>query len=80
ADEREQARANIDELVEKLPKSVFHVQHYFVLMAALDLDLYVGEPRRGLDRLRASTRAMSRSLLLRVETIKLSTLDLRARC
>jgi hypothetical protein len=80
ADEREQARTNIDELRGMLPSGVFHIQHYYVLTAALDLDIYAGEPRRGLERLRATSRAMRRSLLLRVETVKLLMLDLRGRC
>ena len=80
ADEREEARTNIDELRGMLPSGVFHIQHYYVLTAALDFDIYVGEPRRGLERLRAASRALRRSLLLRVETVKLLVLDLRGRC
>jgi hypothetical protein len=80
ADEPAEARENLDQLLEKLPRGVFHVQHYYVLMAALDLDIYAGEPRRGLDRLRAATSAMKRSLLLRVEFIRVLTLDQRGRC
>lgn len=80
ADEPEAALANIDELLEKLPKGVFHIQHYYVLLAALELDIYAGAPLRGLERLRATARAMRRSLLLRVESVRLLTLDQRARC
>jgi serine/threonine protein kinase len=79
-DEPASALENLEALSEKLPRGVFHVQHYYVLMAALDLDIYAGEPRRGLERLRAVASAMRRSLLLRVETVRLLTLDQRARC
>ena len=80
SDAPEEALENIGELLERLPKDVFHIQHYYVLLAALDLDVYAGEPRRGLDRLRATAKAMRRSLLLRVESVRLLTLDQRGRC
>lgn len=79
ADDPGEASANIEQLIEKLPRGVFHIQHYYVLSAALDVDLYTGAPGRGLLRLQASARAMRRSLLLRVETVRLLVLDLRAR-
>ncbi len=79
-DEPEAALENIRLMQEMLPRGVFHIQHYYVLMAALDLDIYAGEPRRGLERLCATTAAMRRSLLLRVETVRVLMLDQRGRC
>ncbi|MBK7400473.1 MAG: protein kinase [Myxococcales bacterium] len=79
-DQPDSAAENLRRLEEELPHGVFHIQHYYALLSALELDLYVGEARRGLDRLRRVTSALRRSLLLRVETVRVLQLDLHARC
>ncbi|MBL8716123.1 MAG: protein kinase [Myxococcales bacterium] len=79
-DQPDAAAENLRRLEEELPRGVFHIQHYYVLLALLDLDLYVGEPRRGLERLRRASSALRRSLLLRVETVRVLQLDQHARC
>jgi len=80
ADRPKEALENLEELFKKLPKGVFHVQHFYVLLAALELDVYAGDPKRGLSRLTEHERAMKRSLLLRVERFRISVFDQRGRC
>ncbi len=80
ADRPDAALENINQLLEMLPKGVFHIQHYFVLLASLECDIYSGAAPRGLKRLEASAAAMKRSLLLRVEAVRVLMIDQEGRC
>jgi serine/threonine protein kinase len=58
----------------------FHVQHNDVLWASTQVDLYLGDGPSAWDRIRATWPALSRSLLLTVQFIRVSMCHLRARC
>ena len=59
--------------------AAFHIQHYHVLCATVNVHLYQGEPGRAWEALRIHWKPLRRSLLLRVQTILISCLELRAR-
>jgi hypothetical protein len=57
----------------------FHIQHYNALVAQANIHLYEGEPERAWDLLTERWPALRRSLLLRVQPILITMLELRAR-
>jgi hypothetical protein len=57
----------------------FQLQHYFQASSRATVDLYRGDPRAGLARLAEHDAALQRSMLLRVQHVRGSLLDLRAR-
>jgi hypothetical protein len=59
--------------------SRFLVQHYFCLVAEAQIDLYRRDGARALARMTAAWPAMKRSLLLRVQSIRIAVTDQRAR-
>jgi hypothetical protein len=59
--------------------SRFLVQHYFCLVAEAQVDLYRRDGARALARMTAAWPAMKRSLLLRVQSIRIAVTDQRAR-
>jgi hypothetical protein len=59
--------------------SRFLVQHYFCLVAQSQIDLYRGDGGAAFDRMVAAWPAMKRSLLLRVQSIRIAVVDQRAR-
>ncbi len=56
----------------------FHLQHWYALEAETRLDLYAGRPRRALDRILTQWPALNRSMVLRVQVVRVSALQLRA--
>ena len=66
------ARAN-------LARSSFVVQHYFCLVGDMQVAMYQGDGQRALAILEREWRAVKRSMLLRVETMRTMTLEHRAR-
>ena len=57
----------------------FQVQHYWDWFARGEIDLYAGRPERAWQRLAAQWSAFRRSLLPRVQAVKIEALYLRAR-
>jgi hypothetical protein len=55
------------------------VQHYFCLVAQAQVDLYRRDGATALARMTAAWPAMKRSLLLRVQSIRIAVTDQRAR-
>ncbi len=79
ADEATEARRELDEVSASLPTGVFLVQHFYTLIARGQVDLYEGDPTTALKRLRAAWPIVKRSLLLRVESLRISALEQRGR-
>jgi tetratricopeptide (TPR) repeat protein len=74
------ARQAIDEAMASWSATGFHLQRYFGLFAEVQVDLYAGH---GLDAWRRTTErwgALARSMVLRVQLIRLEAFHLRARC
>jgi tetratricopeptide (TPR) repeat protein len=78
-DEAARAREQLDEANARLPRDAFLVQHYYALLAECQLDLYGRDGAAALGRLHAAQPALRRSLLLRVQTIRVQILEARAR-
>ena len=57
----------------------FHLQHYNALFSQVDADLYSGDGAAGLDRLARSARDLRRSMLMRLQAVRIEFLFLRAR-
>jgi len=58
----------------------FHLQHYFSMWALGHIDLYAADGFTAWHRTMASWRDLARSMVLRVQLIRLEALHLRARC
>jgi hypothetical protein len=80
ADEPERVRRELRESSAKLTRRRFLVQHYYCLLSEAQIDLYSGDALAALEGLRASWPALRRSMLLRVQAIRVGLLDQRARC
>jgi hypothetical protein len=57
----------------------FHLQHHWVLLSQGQIDLYTGASEAAYRRVRESWDALDRSLLLRVQIVRVEALHLRAR-
>ena len=79
ADEPERAREDLVDALDQWSQQGFHLQHYWELLGKASCDLYVGDGRTGLDRITARWPVMERSMVLRVQFVRLEALDLRAR-
>jgi hypothetical protein len=79
ADDPEEARHHADEAMRRWSRDGFHRQHAYDLLAQGQIDLYLGNSRAVLARLRERWPALDRSFLLRVQVIRILLLHLRAR-
>lgn len=80
ADDVDGARMTIREATVKWSLRGYHVQHYLNLMAHLFTDLYEGEGAKAWNRLQQEWPQMNRSLLKRVQLVRVEMLHGRARC
>jgi serine/threonine protein kinase len=60
-------------------KKGFHLQHFFEMLGHLDIDLYANEPASAHERLVRTLPLLEKSLLLRVQTIRINTTYMRAK-
>jgi serine/threonine protein kinase len=73
------ARRETEEALSSWSTEGFHLQHFFGLFAAGQIDLYEGDGAAAHRRLRESWPALAASLALRVQFVRLPALHLRAR-
>jgi hypothetical protein len=73
------ARARCEEALGEWSAQGFHLEHYYALMALTHVDLYEGKAKAALDRIETQWDALRRSLLLRVQYVRLTCFNLRAR-
>ena len=73
-------RARADEAVQHWSRHRFHLQHLNQLCAHLDIDLYAGDGATGWRRVCESRQALERSLLLRVQFVRIDILHSSGRC
>jgi hypothetical protein len=73
------ARRQCVEAVRQWSAQGFHLEHYYALVALTNVDLYEGHGRAALDRVRAEWPALERSLITRVEFVRLHAWMARAR-
>jgi hypothetical protein len=77
-DDPERARAEAARAVSQWSHRAFHLQHYWHLLAQSQIDLYEGKASV-VDRVESSWRPLDRSLLLRIQVVRLAAVHLRAR-
>jgi len=78
-DDPEEAEWQLARATEQLPKGTFLVQTFYWLLGSVQRDLYVGQPDKGLARVAEHATALRRSLLLRVQRIRVLVHEARAR-
>jgi tRNA A-37 threonylcarbamoyl transferase component Bud32 len=78
-DEPRVARARCEEALGEWSTQGFHLEHYYALMALTHVDLYEGKTKAALERIEMQWAALRRSLLLRVQYVRLTCFNLRAR-
>ncbi len=79
AGEPARARHEATEAMREWSKRGFHLEHYFELLAHSNADLYEGKAHAAYDRIVTSWKPLQRSLIMRVQPVKLAALHLRAR-
>lgn len=79
SDEPEEAREHFREAMGKWTLHGFHFQHYSSLLAQVQVDLYTGEAEAAWSYVRRRWPDLSRSMLLRIQQIRVEVCDLRAR-
>jgi hypothetical protein len=79
-DDPDGAEAQLQRAMEKWSVRGFHLQHSTELFRRVEFSLYRDDPARGWDYLQTQWPTFSRSLLLRIQVIRIIALDTRARC
>jgi eukaryotic-like serine/threonine-protein kinase len=79
-DDPEAAQESLEETIAGLPRTGFHVQHYNLLLSRAQILLYVGAAQTAWDTVQTEWRALTRSLLMRTQLLRMEAWSLRARC
>ena len=74
------ARDVLREAVSRWTLPGFHVQDYAILNAQCQSDLYAGEGEAAWSRISCRWPALAKSMLLRIQAVRIEALHLRARC
>jgi hypothetical protein len=80
ADDPGQAQSDLDAIMAVWSHRGFHVQHMEELWVQLHIDLYRQDSAAAWDRLARQWPALERSLIMRVQVIRIGMRHLRARC
>ena len=79
AGDPERARSEATEAMRQWSTRGFHLEHYYELLALSNADLYEGRGRDAFDRVSSKWQPIRRSLLTRVQLVRLFARSLRAR-
>jgi serine/threonine protein kinase len=79
-DDPDEARRQVIEAMQKWTQKGFHRQHYNALLALAQIELYTGDGVVAWKQVEAQWPALSDSMMLRVQIIRIEALHLRARC
>jgi hypothetical protein len=79
ADDAEGARREADDAVARWSSDGFHVQHFAALTAQVNIDLYRGDGVAAWRRVQEQWRALTGSILFRVESSRMEAHSLRGR-
>jgi hypothetical protein len=80
ADDPDLSVHELDRTLGRWSQVGFHLQHFWALFGKVETALYRGEGRLALGLLEGRWNDLARSLLLRIQTIRLFAWHLRARC
>jgi hypothetical protein len=75
----DRARAECRQAIEEWGQSDFQIEHYFEMLCLTEIDLYEGHGLPAWTRVNTRWRDLKRSLLMRVQTARVQSFDLRAR-
>jgi hypothetical protein len=79
SDDAEGARREADDAVNRWSSDGFHVQHFASLTAQVHIDLYRGDGAAAWQRVQAQWRALTGSILFRVQSSRMEAHSLRGR-
>ena len=80
SDEAEAARQESLRVMSQWSKHGYHVQHNDQVWALVQIDLYLGNGQAAWERITHHWPTLTRSLLMRVQFIRVAMIGLRARC
>jgi hypothetical protein len=78
-DRPHEARRLASEAMERWSHAAFHVQHWWDLLGQTQIDLYLGDAERALERVGGAWPALEGSMLLMVQLTRIEARHLRAR-
>jgi len=79
-DDADEARRQVIEAMQKWTQKGFHRQHYNALLALAQIELYMGNGLVAWKQVSGEWTALSNSMILRVQIIRIEALHLKARC
>ena len=79
-DDPDEARRQVIEAMQKWTQKGFHRQHYNALLALTQIELYTGDGLVAWKHIAGQWPALSDSMILRVQIIRIEALHLKARC
>ena len=80
ADDPDGARADVDYAMGRWSHRGYHVQHYLALLARTQIELYAGRAEAAWNLVESGWPELRRSMLLRVQVVRVEANYLRARC
>jgi serine/threonine protein kinase len=80
ADDPAGARRNVEESMALWPSDRYLLQHWHRLYGECEIELYVGDGAEAFARMARDTKALKKSLLLRIQHMRVQTTFLRGRC
>ena len=80
ADQPDDARRELDQAVARWSQKGFHVQHHNALLARLYIEIYTGNGAIAWNHASDKWPSYARSLLLRVQQVRIDARQLHARC
>jgi eukaryotic-like serine/threonine-protein kinase len=79
ADDPDRARAEVIEALKVWPQTGFHLQHYSSMLALAQIELYTGDAEVAWKQIKGQWQALRRSMLLRLQILRVEALHLQAR-
>lgn len=79
AGEPDRARAAVSAAMAGWPSKSFHFQHYWAVLSEGLIGLYEGKPGPALDKLLSVWRDLDRTMLMRIQNVRIEALSLKGR-
>jgi hypothetical protein len=76
----ETARRDVGDAMQAWSKEGCHLEHFYELVALVNADLYEGRAEEALERVERRWGELRRAVLLRIKTVRIRCLEMRARC
>src|SRR5207302_2050389 len=79
SDDPDRARNEVIAAMTVWPREGFHLQHYTSLVALAQIELYTGDTEVAWKHIEAQRRPLEKSMLLRIQGLRIDAMQLRAR-